>query len=54
MILKRYHHFHSLIEYESNIIDQRVNDNYNLDIFEIIARTNERTKKTSQKKALDV
>jgi len=41
-----------LIEYESNIIDQRMNDNYNLDIFEITARTNEPTKELVKRKLL--
>jgi hypothetical protein len=41
-----------LIEYESNIIDQRVNDNYNLDIFEITTRTNEPTKELVKRKLL--
>jgi hypothetical protein len=42
---------HSSIAYESNIIDQRMNDNYNLDIFEI-TRTNEPTKELVKRKLL--
>jgi len=52
MILKKYHHFHSLIEYENNITNQRVNDDYDLDIFEIIARTNEPTRELVKRELL--
>jgi hypothetical protein len=44
MLLKKYHHFHSLIEYENNITIQQVDDDHNLHIFEIVTRTNEPTK----------
>jgi hypothetical protein len=36
--------FASLVEFESSFVDQGLNEDYNLDIFEQIANTNELTK----------
>jgi len=40
-----YHqHLHPLVEFESSFVDQGLNEDYNLDIFEQIANTNELAK----------
>ncbi len=44
MSLKCHPHLHPLIEFENNIVDYRMDQDCNLDIFEIIARKNELTK----------
>jgi len=44
MSLKCHLHLHPLIEFENNIVDYRMDQDCNLDIFEIIARRNELTK----------
>jgi hypothetical protein len=36
MFLKCYHHLHLVTNCEIGYVDQRVDENYNLDIFEII------------------
>jgi hypothetical protein len=47
MLLKCYHHLHPL--FENLNVDQRVDENYTLDIFEMIANTNEPTKEFIKK-----
>jgi len=40
-----YHqHLHPLVEFESSFVDEGINEDYNLDIFEQIANTNELAK----------
>ncbi len=45
MILKCYFHFNPLVESERGVVDQRVEENRSLDIFEMVASTNELTTK---------
>jgi hypothetical protein len=44
MSLKCHPHLHPLIEFENNIVDYRMDQGCNLDIFDMIARKNELTK----------
>jgi hypothetical protein len=43
MLLKFYYHLHPLVEYERGVVDQRVEKDMSLDIFEITTITNEPT-----------
>jgi hypothetical protein len=53
MFQKCHHHLHSLVEFESDIINQKVDEDCSLDIFEKMTRTSEPTKKACQKSTLD-
>jgi hypothetical protein len=44
MFLKCYHHLHPVVESKHESVDQIVGANYNLDIFEMVTRTNGPTK----------
>jgi hypothetical protein len=48
--LKCYHHLHHVTNCEIKYVDQRVNENYNLDIFEIIVNISELSKELIHKK----
>jgi len=41
MLIKCYYHLHLLVESERNVVDQRVEEDMSLDIFEIIISTSE-------------
>jgi hypothetical protein len=43
MFLKCYYHLHPLVESERGVVDQRVEEDMSLDIFEMTASTNEPT-----------
>jgi hypothetical protein len=43
MLLKCYYHLHPLVEYERGVVDQRVEKDMSLDIFEMTTNTNEPT-----------
>ncbi len=43
MFFKSHYYFHPLAEFERNVVDQRVEKDTNLDIFEMIANTIEPT-----------
>jgi hypothetical protein len=50
MFLKCYHHLHHATNCEIEYVDQRVDENYNLDIFEVIVNINEPIKELVHKK----
>ncbi len=50
--LKCYHHLHYVTNCEIEYIDKRIDENYNLDIFEIIVNISERIKLLVHKKLL--
>jgi hypothetical protein len=41
MLFKCHYHLHLLVESERDVVDQRVEEDNNLDIFEMIVNTNE-------------
>jgi len=41
MLIKYYYHLHLLVEFERGVVDQRVEEDVSLDIFEIIIDTSE-------------
>jgi hypothetical protein len=43
MLLKCHYHLHLLAEFERGVVDQRVEEDNNLDIFEMIVNTSELT-----------
>jgi hypothetical protein len=49
MLLKRYCHFHPLVETKRDVVEQRVEEEKKLDIFEIIASISEPTTKLVNK-----
>jgi hypothetical protein len=52
MLMKCYYHFHPLVESKRGVVDQRVEDDMNLDIFEMITNTNESTRELVNKELL--
>ncbi len=52
MVLKCYHHSYLVIGFESEFVDLTVNVDYNLDIFAMVARTNELAKDIVKRKLL--
>jgi len=40
MLLKCYYHLHPLVEFERGVVDQRVEEDMSLDIFEMTTGTN--------------
>jgi len=52
MLLKCHYHMHLLVESERGVVDQRVEKNNNLDIFEMIVNTSEPTTKLINKELL--
>jgi hypothetical protein len=52
MLLKCHYHLHPLVELLNDFIDQKINEDYNLDIFLQIASTIELTKKLANIKLL--
>jgi hypothetical protein len=43
MFLKPHHHLHTLAQFKSGDVDQGIDENYILDIFEMTSSTNEPT-----------
>jgi len=52
MLLKCYYHLHLLVEFARDVVDQRVKEDMNLDIFEMEANTSEPTTKLVNRKLL--
>jgi hypothetical protein len=52
MLLKRHYHLHPLPKSERGVVDQRIEKDSNLDIFEIIVGTSEPTTKLINRKLL--
>jgi hypothetical protein len=52
MFFKFYYHLHPLVESKRGVVEQRVEEEKNLDIFEMIASINELTTKLVDKKLL--
>jgi hypothetical protein len=52
MFLKCYYHLHPLVEFERGVVDQRVEEDRSLDIFERTTNTNEPTTKLVNRKLL--
>ncbi len=52
MLLKCYYHLHPLLEFEKGVVDQRVEEDKNLDIFEMTTSTSEPTMKLVNKELL--
>jgi hypothetical protein len=44
MLLKSYHHLHPMVGFENEFVEQIVNADYSLDIFEMASRTSEPSK----------
>ncbi len=42
-VLKGYYHLHPLVEFERGVVDQKVEEDMSLDIFEMTNNTNEST-----------
>jgi hypothetical protein len=45
MLLKCHYHLHPLVEIENAIVDSRIDEDYSLNIFEMIVSTSKLTKK---------
>jgi hypothetical protein len=43
MLLKCYYHLHPLVKFERGVVDQKVEEDKNLNIFEMIINTSELT-----------
>jgi hypothetical protein len=43
MLIKCYYHLYPLVEYERGVVDQRVEEDMNFDIFEMITNISEPT-----------
>jgi hypothetical protein len=52
MLLKCYYHLHPLVEYERGVVDQKVEEDMNLDIFEMTTNTSEPSMELVNKKLL--
>jgi energy-converting hydrogenase A subunit M len=52
MLLKCYYHLHPLVEFARGVVDQRVEEDLNLDIFDMIANTSEPTTKLVNRELL--
>jgi len=52
MFLKCYYHLHPLVEFAKDVVDQRVEEDMSLDIFEMVANTSEPTTKLVNKELL--
>jgi hypothetical protein len=44
MLLKSYHHLHPMVGFENEFVEQIVNVDYSLDIFEMASKTSEPSK----------
>jgi hypothetical protein len=51
-LFKCHYHLHLLVEFEKGVVDQKVGEDNNLDIFEMIANTSEPATKLINKKLL--
>jgi hypothetical protein len=51
MLIKCYYHLYPLVEYERGVVDQRVEEDMNFDIFEMTTNISEPTTKLVNKKA---
>jgi len=52
MLLKCYYHLHPLVESKGGVVDEKVEDDKNLDIFEMTTNTNEPTTKLVNRELL--
>jgi hypothetical protein len=52
MLLKCYYHLHQLVEYERGVVDQRIEEDRSLDIFEMTTNTSEPTTKLVNRELL--
>jgi len=52
MLLKCYYYLHLLVESKMGVVDQRVEEDMNLDIFKMTTNTNEPTMKLVNKELL--
>ncbi len=52
MLMKCYYHLHPLTLFDNDFVDQRMDDNNSLNIFQMIANTIEPTKDLVKKKLL--
>jgi hypothetical protein len=52
MLLKFYHHLHLVVKFEREFVEQIMYANYNLDFFEMVARTSEPSKFFIKRKLL--
>jgi hypothetical protein len=52
MFIKCYYHLHPSIEFDNNFADQRVDDDSNLDIFQVIIGSTKPTKELVKKELL--
>jgi hypothetical protein len=53
MLLKCYYHLHPLVEYERGVVDQRIEEDRSLDIFEMTTNTSEPTTELVNRELLD-
>jgi hypothetical protein len=49
MFLKCHHHLHLLVDFESGLANKEIDEDYNLNFFEMIVRTSELTKENVDK-----
>jgi hypothetical protein len=52
MLLKCYYHLHPLVEFERGVVDQKVEEDMSLDIFEMTTNTNEPSTKLINRELL--
>jgi hypothetical protein len=52
MLLKCYYHLHPLVESKGGVVDEKVEDDKNLDIFEMTTNTNDPTTKLVNRELL--
>jgi hypothetical protein len=52
MFLKCYYHLHPLVEFESGVVDQRIEKDMSFDIFEMTTNISEPTTKLVNRKLL--
>jgi hypothetical protein len=52
MFMKCYYHLHPLIDFDNDFVDQRVNDDNNLDIFQMTSENTKPTKELVKRKLL--
>ncbi len=52
MFMKCYYHLHPLVEFEKGVVDERLEEDMSLDIFEMVTSTSEPTTELVNKKLL--
>ncbi len=52
MLMKRYYHLHPSIEFDNGFVDQKGDDDNDLDIFQMIVKNNEPTKELVKRELL--